>query len=251
MTSPPSKTPATDFPALSLEDFDKAFLSAWAGDLDPGNVTSSPRRAAVHAAHEAVVVHARKRGVILVACSESADVKACCNFIHAFFTDQELLKQACKKILPDGVELAGGTRIICTADRTRRPTNLLSTISLVSDHMAKPVNVRDLARTIMFCTRDDPTLAKVERIMGVEPGELQRLRERIDARAAEGFAEVRAMLLEPKPEPAFTSGEQADASPDGLQPWEREELLLMQARENNVVELANRREPRVIRTRPR
>jgi hypothetical protein len=239
---PPSpETPASDLPdaPISLEQFVAELLPEWA-DADPiaaDSHVSTPRAAAIHALYRAGLADGKGKVLII---APQGDHKTITGFIEAMIESQPMLRG-----IDTCIEVA-------TPERAPLVRDVTHTIELVPPRMTEPIDTRDLARTILFCTKDDPRLAsKIERIMGVEPGALAACHASIAARAAEKFAEFKAMgPVMPKPEPIVPNVNHG-APADGLQDWERDALFDMDRRESNVVRLANRREPQVIRRRPR
>ena len=90
-------------------------------------------------AYEASVVHAGKRGTVLIACSEAGLARPCLDYLKAYFEDQPHLAALVKRIGSDEFTLHGNLRILVTTS-PRRPKDLLAAITL-APKSAVPVEV--------------------------------------------------------------------------------------------------------------
>jgi hypothetical protein len=180
MTTPTPATPATDFTnppgTVSFEEFSTLVLADWVRPELEGDTVSCPRMAAAKAAYLATVVHAKQKGTVLVACSDSTLARACQQYVTAYFTDQPHLAKTVKRHTADGVELTGGRRILVTDDATRRPAKMLACIKLAESVVREQCSIRDMARCVVEIARkaqldgDEKTIARMEQTLKVEPG---------------------------------------------------------------------------------
>jgi hypothetical protein len=182
MSTSPDTSPATDFrnASISFEDFAGVLLSPWLEDTRQlaGPAVSSPRVAAARAAYEASVVHAGKRGVVLVAASEAAGARQCLDFLRSFFEDEPRLRALLKCMRGDEIVLHGDLQILCTS-APRRPRGLLSTIRLKPNAppeedplvMLQRAGARQFARALFAVARESESDAgRIEDLLGLERG---------------------------------------------------------------------------------
>jgi hypothetical protein len=136
-------------PAVTLEEFAATIIGPMAEPID-GAVVSAPAAAATRAAYEASVVHAKRRGTIMVACSDSGGARECLDHLRCYFTDQPQLSLLFRRSGADVIELQHGQRILVTT-APRRPRDLLATIVLTP---SAPVDLPSdlfLARSLCHC----------------------------------------------------------------------------------------------------
>jgi predicted phage terminase large subunit-like protein len=188
MTSPTATTPATDFanPSITFETFAGALLGPWLSDdadQAAGPSLSSPRAAAARAAYEAAIVHSGKRGTILVTASDGSLVRACLDFLKAYFEDQPQLAPLVKRVSSDEIALRRGTRILVTTS-PRRPRDLLAAITLTTKPAVAPAERQTEAIQSLIAFTEH-TYARyrsavlhkaiAEQLERVERGEIDRL----------------------------------------------------------------------------
>jgi hypothetical protein len=167
------------------------------------------------------------------------------------------LAASVKKIGNDTITLRSGITIACTTDETRRPADLLASIKLdLRDVLLEQITTREFLRIIMDAAgRGHPDTAKIERILGIEPGSLQTLQRRITESAFCRWQEQHALARSHVPQHEDRSSTSVPIVPrstpaeteNGYTTPEFEEFLASKREERSM---RATREQRVLRRRP-